>query len=201
MNKIIVTLLCIIVVIGAIFTAVMIFQPKEEEKKETVITEVSEENILDECTDEYEEIENKDSLQANSDEEKISPNCSFTQKIYYKKCGHTVQNYLELPQELVNLTKEDLQEKYSEWKIEKFSTDEIILSREIEANCEDHFVLKEKDGSIAVYSELTEDKMNLVEVLSVNTDLLSEVDKENLKEGIRVYGKQELNSIIEDYNS
>ena len=94
MNKIIVTLLCIIVVIGAIFTAVMIFQPKEEEKKETVITEVSDENILDECTDEYEEIENKDSLQANSDEEKISPNCSFTQKIYYKKCGHTVQNYL-----------------------------------------------------------------------------------------------------------
>ena len=131
MNKIIVTLLCIIVVIGAIFTAVMIFQPKEEEKKETVITEVSDENILDECTDEYEEIENKDSLQANSDEEKISPNCSFTQKIYYKKCGHTVQNYLELPQELVNLTKEDLQEKYSEWKIEKFSNRISIWNHQI----------------------------------------------------------------------
>ncbi len=134
-------------------------------------------------------------------EEKISPYAKLVIKKHFSKCNHITVNIVDVPKELVNLPKSELMKKYTGWKIEKFSTDEIILSREIEANCEDHFVLKEKDGSIAVYSELTEDKMNLVEVLSVNTDLLSEVDKENLKEGIRVYGKQELNSIIEDYNS
>lgn len=199
MNKIIVTLLCIIVVIGAIFTAVMIFQPKEEEKKETVITEVSDENILDECTDEYEEVENKDSLQANSDEEKISPNCSFTQKIYYKKCGHTVQNYLELPKELVNLTKEDLQEKYSEWKIEKFSSNEIVLYKEANGECGDHYLVMENNGKVTIYKVLENGEKELFEKTDISIEYLTESDKINMKDGIRVNSKQELNQLIEDF--
>ncbi len=112
MNKIIMTMICIIVVIGAMFTAVMIFKPSENEKPETIVTEVADEEILDECTEEYEEMEKQNMIEANSAEEKISPNCSFTEKNYYKKCGHTTSQYLELPQDLVNETEEQLQEKY-----------------------------------------------------------------------------------------
>ena len=52
MNKIIMTMICIIVVIGAMFTAVMIFKPNENEKPETIVTEVADEEILDESTEE-----------------------------------------------------------------------------------------------------------------------------------------------------
>ena len=61
-------------------------------------------------------------------------------------------------------------------------------------------MLKEKDGDIGVYNELTEDKMNLIEMLSVNVELLSDEDKKNLQEGIRVYGKDNLSNLIEDYS-
>lgn len=132
MNKIIVTLLCIIVVIGAIFTAVTIFHPKEEQKDETVITEVSDEEILDDCTDEYEEIEQQNSLQANSEEDKVSPNCFFIQNIYYKKCGHTISNYLELPNDLVNLTQDEVRQKYPDFQIEEFSSNKIVLFKQLE---------------------------------------------------------------------
>ena len=50
---------------------------------------------------------------------RISPNAFITFKTLYKKCGHTACEYREVPNELVNLTKEELQDKYSEWKIEK----------------------------------------------------------------------------------
>lgn len=134
-------------------------------------------------------------------EEKISPYAKLVIKKKFSKCNHTTVSIVDVPKELVNLPRKDLEEKYSGWEIEKFSSDEVILYREIAANCEDHFVLKEKDGNIAIYNETDEDKMNLVEILSVNLDLLSEEDKNNLQEGIKIYGKDELNSLIEDYTS
>ncbi len=134
-------------------------------------------------------------------EEKISPYAKLVIKKKFSKCNHTTVSIVDVPKELVNLPRKDLEEKYSGWEIEKFSSDEVILYREIAANCEDHFVLKEKDGNIAIYNETDEDKMNLIEILSVNLDLLSEEDKNNLQEGIKIYGKDELNSLIEDYTS
>lgn len=134
-------------------------------------------------------------------EEKVSPYAKLVIKKKFLKCNHTTVSIVDVPKELVNLPKRELEEKYSGWKIEKFSPDEVILYREIGANCEDHFVLKEKDGNLAIYNEPDENKMNLIEILSVNLDLLSEEDKSNLQEGIRIYGKDELNSLIEDYTS
>ena len=134
-------------------------------------------------------------------EEKISPYAKLVIKKKFSKCNHTTVSIVDVPKALVNLPRKDLEEKYSGWEIEKFSSDEVILYREIAANCEDHFVLKEKDGNIAIYNETDEDEMNLIEILSVNLDLLSEEDKNNLQEGIKIYGKDELNSLIEDYTS
>ncbi len=134
-------------------------------------------------------------------EEKISPYAKLVIKKKFSKCNHTTVSIVDVPKELVNLPRKDLEEKYSGWEIEKFSSDEVILYREIAANCEDHFVLKEKDGNIAIYNETDEDEMNLIEILSVNLGLLSEEDKNNLQEGIKIYGKDELNSLIEDYTS
>ena len=134
-------------------------------------------------------------------EEKISPYAKLVIKKKFSKCNHTTVSIVDVPKELVNLPRKDLEAKYSGWEIEKFSSDEVILYIEIAANCEDHFVLKEKDGNIAIYNETDEDEMNLIEILSVNLDLLSEEDKNNLQEGIKIYGKDELNSLIEDYTS
>ena len=76
MNKVIVTMLAIIVVLGASITAVLIFQPRQKEQVEIKsVEEISQEEILDDCTDEYEGIQ-EDTLKANSEQEKTSPNCS-----------------------------------------------------------------------------------------------------------------------------
>ena len=53
MNKIITVLICVIVILGAMITAVVISRPKDNQEQLNVETQVAEENILDECTDEY----------------------------------------------------------------------------------------------------------------------------------------------------
>lgn len=199
MNKIILTMISIIVILGAMITAVVIYTPKEtEEKGETEITEISEEEILDDCTDEYEEMQNE-LIATTAEQEKVSPNAFLTKKITYSSCGHTTSQYLEIPEEMVNLTKTDLEEKYPDWTVEEFSDTEIVLSKEEAGECGEHFVVKEEDGIIVIYEVLQDGTEKEYEKTDISTEYITQTDKINLQDGVYINGKQELNQFIEDF--
>lgn len=199
MNKVIVAMLSIIVVIGAMFTAVMIFKQSDSEKPQTVVTKVAEENIVDECTEEYEELQDRNVIKTNSEEKKTSPNCSVTLKKYYTKCDHTLTEYINLPNDLVNSTQEDIQEVYQGWDIESFETNQIVLTRTIDSECGEHYIIRDDNGKVAIYRILENGEEELVEKTEISTDYLTQTDKDNMKNGIRANGKQELNQLIEDF--
>ena len=199
MNKVIITMICIIVVLGAIITGVLISQPKDEQQNTVTQTQIGKEEILDDCTDEYEELENSNMLETNSSEEKISPNSSITYKTYYKGCGHTKEEYNNMPQELINCTKSEIEEKYTEWQVEKFASNEVVLYREVDGECGEHYLVKEKEGKLVVYKILENGEEQEYETTQISTDYLTDTDKIEIQNGIRVNGKQELNQLIEDF--
>lgn len=139
--------------------------------------------------------------EAVSEEEKISPYAKMIIEKKFTKCGHTTYKVLDVPKELINLSEKELAEKYTGWDVKEFSADEFTLYRLIEANCEDHYVLKEEDGYIAVYNELTDDISNLVEKTEIMVESLREEDRNELLQGIKIYGQNELSSIMEDFES
>ena len=199
MNKLIVTMLAIVVVIGAIFTAVIVFTPKHSQDVEKIQTEIAEEEILDECTDEYEEMEYENTVKANTQEEKTSPNCSLTIKTYYPKCGHTKSEYTNLPQDFVNLSKEEIQEKYQDYEIQDFATNAIVIYQEKQGDCGEHYRVKDKNGTVTIYQVLEDGTEQEMETTGITTEYLPDTDKINMKNGIQVNGKQELNQLIEDF--
>lgn len=196
MNKTIMSIIAIIVIIGAIIIGVQICKPNKEQ--EDIITKVSDEKIEDDCTNEYQEIQ-EEMLQANSTEEKISPNCFITMKKTYNKCGHTTSEYIAIPKELVNKTKEDLEEKYAGWTIDKFSDTQIVISKKEEGECGEHYIVKDKEGKVVIYKLLEDGTENEYEVTDISTEYITDTDKINMKNGIKVNGKQELNQLIEDF--
>ena len=196
MNKTIMSIIAIIVIIGAIIIGVQICKPNKEQ--EDIITKVSDEKIEDDCTDEYQEIQ-EEMLQANSTEEKISPNCFITMKKTYNKCGHTTSEYIASPKELVNKTKEDLKEKYAGWTIDKFSDTQIVISKKEEGECGEHYIVKDKEGKVVIYKLLEDGTEKEYEVTDISTEYITDTDKINMKNGIKVNGKQELNQLIEDF--
>ena len=196
MNKTIMSIIAIIVIIGAIIIGVQICKPNKEQ--EDIITKVSDEKIEDDCTDEYQEIQ-EEMLQANSTEEKISPNCFITMKKTYNKCGHTTSEYIAIPKELVNKTKEDLKEKYAGWTIDKFSDTQIVISKKEEGECGEHYIVKDKEGKVVIYKLLEDGTEKEYEVTDISTEYITDTDKINMKNGIKVNGKQELNQLIEDF--
>ena len=183
MNKTIMSIIAIIVIIGAIIIGVQICKPNKEQ--EDIITKVSDEKIEDDCTDEYQEIQ-EEMLQANSTEEKISPNCFITMKKTYNKCGHTTSEYIAIPKELVNKTKEDLEEKYAGWTIDKFSDTQIVISKKEEGECGEHYIVKDKEGKVVIYKLLEDGTENEYEVTDISTEYITDTDKINMKNGIKV---------------
>lgn len=142
---------------------------------------------------------NIDLVTTSSEEEKTSPNCLFIFKTYYKKCGHTAVEKEDIEEVMVNKTKEDLEKIYINWNIVTFRSDEVLFYKEEEGICNEHYVLKELDGYIAIYTLDEQENATLKETTSILTAYLPEEDIQRLNEGIRVNGKEELNQALEDY--
>ena len=201
-KSIIISAIIVLFILGTVIGTILIknFSDQEKTETETEIAEQNQEEIYDECTDEYEEMIESNTLveETSSEGEKISPNCSIIFRRHYNDCGHTLEQYASIPTELVNKTEEDLQEQYQGWTIEEFSRNQIILYREFDSECGEHYILREKDGKVVVYLK-TGDTEELVEETDIATEFLTETDRIELQNGIEANGRVELNQLIEDY--
>lgn len=199
-KSIIISTIIILFVLGTVIGTILIKNFPDYKKTETEIAEQNQEEIYDECTDEYKEILQTNTLveETSSEGEKISPNCSIIFRRYYNDCGHMIEQYSSIPAELVNKTEEDLKEQYNGWIIEEFSRNQIILYREFDSECGEHYILRERDGKVVVYLK-TGDTEELVEETDIATEFLTETDRVKLQNGIQANGRMELNQLIEDY--
>lgn len=204
MNKIIVTIISCIVVFLAVFVGVGVYNHSEENQVINQVenaTDVSE-VIVDECTEEWEEMSKKNDMQIQvnaQDQIRLSPNCSFTFKIQYQKCGHIANQYINIPQELVNKTESEVKQKYPEWTIETFESNQVVLFKSQTGECGEHYVLKDVDGKIVVYVINSQGEEEVFQKTEIATDYLTDTDKITIKNGLKVYGKENLNQVIEDF--
>lgn len=193
--KIIISIILSIIII-AIITNIIIYNKKDGNKIPESNTYVSE-VIEDECTEEY--INEQNTTTVVSTEEKVAANTILILKKYYTKCEHTVNEYVELPQELVNMTKKDVEAYYSDWKVIGFEQGKITLYKEFDDTCGEHFKLKIEDGKVVVYIVNKDGTESIYEKTSIPSEYLTETDLINMQNGLEIYGKEELNQIIEDF--
>lgn len=145
--------------------------------------------------------ENTNAITVSIDETKLSPNAEMVIKKRFKLCGHTTVNRMSVPIEMVNYTEEQVKEKYTGWKIEAFNQEEVILSKEMEANCDEHYVLKIEEEKLKIYNQVTEDKYNYIDEINIQIGLLPSLELAELEHGIEVYGEEALNNLVENYTS
>ena len=163
-------------------------------KKEVKISE----KIEDECTEEYTKETKIEEVVATK--EKVSANSQLIIKKYFKQCDHTINEYVEMPQELVNLTKEEVQNKYNDWKVIGFEPNKVTLYKEFDDMCGEHFKLKIEEGKIVIYQINKEGKQSIYEKTNISSEYLTQTDLISIENGgLDVYGKEELNKIIEDF--
>lgn len=143
----------------------------------------------------------ENAITVSLEEIKLSPNAKMTIKKKFTLCGHTTTNEMSIPIEMINYTEDEVKKKYTGWTIEEFKRDELVLSKELEANCENHYVLKIEDKKLKIYNELTKENFNFVDEIDIDVELIPSIEINNLQEGIHVYGEEELNDLVENYTS
>lgn len=138
-------------------------------------------------------------IETSVEEEKTTPNTLIVYKTYYTKCKHYIQRYEDIDASLVNLTEKEFKEKNRKWSIEKFSGEEVELSKEEEAFCNEHYKLKLENNAIVIYQIDEAGAETEYEQTGITTEYLTNEDILKLTTGIEVYGKENLSNTIEDY--
>ena len=174
MNKrAILILTALILFFGAAYITTLKF---DKEKQEIILAEKEEEP-----DDNIEVIKNEPVISTNAEETKTTPNTELVLKKIYKDCGHSKAETATLPEEMVNLNKEELSEKYKTWNIEKFAKEEVILSKEVESFCGEHFLVIEEEGIVSIYNLDETGNRTLRETSEIAYEYLPETDKIILK--------------------
>lgn len=131
-------------------------------------TQMGETKVTDECVE-----ETKDLLETNATQDKISPNAIIIMEKYYPECNHTTTSYLDVPEDLVNLTQNELKEKYKDWEIKGFSSNEIVIKKEEKGMCGQHYFLQAEDGRIVVYKIDENNNKSIYEKTGILTQYLT----------------------------
>lgn len=92
-----------------------------------------------------------------------------------------------------------MEKLYPDYNIEKFLNNEIILKKEEEGQCNEHYIIKDENSNIIIYRVLNDGAEEVYQNTGISTEYLPETDRINLKSGVKVFGIENLNSIIEDF--
>lgn len=180
-------------IISGFFVGIRLYNAKDSSNElANNVENISNNNLINNVTN----IE----ILTSASEEKISIDTEIVEEIYYTECDHLIRATKRDIKNLVNMTKEELARKYPDWEIKEFSSERVVLYKEEQDFCNEHYLVKDVDGYVTVYSMNNNDKIiEQAEVTEIETRYLTETDQEDLKEGIKVYTEQKLNKLIEDF--
>jgi len=136
----------------------------------------------------------------------ITPNTFIEERIHYTACDHIITKITLAGNELVNMSKKEyikhLEDNYPSNKLIAFSNSKITLGITKSHLCENHYIVGEDNGIIAIF-KIGENGEKILD--KVFTDypisLLMEIDQEKIIEGIIVDSEDELSEILENFIS
>jgi len=203
LKKFIIVLIGLGVIICAIYAGNKIYKNQNEQvNKGNMQTTDLAEVIEDDCTEQWNELQNseQENIQANSEENiRISPNCSIIYETKYEKCGHVSKQYKNVTKDLVNKSERDINNLYPEWTVKEFEPNRVVLQKSAEGECGEHYILRASDGKIVINLLDENGKEKEYQKTDISTEYLTDTDKIEIENGLKVYGKENLSQIIEDY--
>lgn len=198
MKKSYIFLIILIAIIGILSG---VFVNKVVKSRNNKLANINFSEVVDDCIDEKKRYEFAmlNLEETNVSEIKVSPNASIILKICYKECNHIIEKKEKIYEDLVNLTKEEIQSRYKEWSIEEFTKYNVTLYKEDEGFCNEHYILKKENGYVVIYELDRNQNEKLLKITDIATKYLPEKDLMEIKNGLIVCTKQELNKLLEDY--
>ena len=197
-KKFLIIIIISFIILGSI-TGLVIYNLTNKKTPNTPeVALMSEENNTG-VTEETNIVNNISTISTNYNEIRVSPNASLTFYKYYTRYLRVTKERITATNNLVNLTKDELANVYSDWQINKFTSSEIELYKEFDGSCGEHYLVKSTNGYITIYLLKSDNSTELKETTDIAVKYLSLEDMNELENGVTLYGKDSLNAYIENF--
>lgn len=164
-----------------------------------------EKNVRGDITDK--DIGNDDphNIEIVGEENIITPNTFIEKRTDYKECGHVESEIEQADSNIINMTR-DKYEFYlndnTNYRLLSFSNVKITIWGERNHLCPNHYVVGESEGNIAVFSIDENGNRVLDRVFEdYHINILQELDREKLIDGIVVDSQDEITEVLENFLS
>lgn len=188
-------MVCIIAIVLGFFVGKHLYKKKENNNNvnsQNTVTNTQINNTVDKVTN--------TEIPTSISEEKVSINTEIIEKVYYKECDHIIETPVKNIEKYINMDEEDIRKSFQGWEIEEFTPEKLVLYKQEEDFCNEHFLIKDVDGYVTIYTLNSLDNvLEILETTEIETKYLTDTDKKNLIDGIKVYTKKNLNKVIEDF--
>jgi len=130
---------------------------------------------------------------------KIAVNAKIIIEKNYIDCGHITEVVSKVENDMVGLNEEEFRKKYSNFEIKEFSNNEIKVEEKINGICNEHFKIRLGEDFVEVFKLDEKKEEELYYVTGISRDYLAQKDIDKLDKGVDVYGRENINSMLEDY--
>lgn len=145
--------------------------------------------------------ENTDTPVLNMAKNKITPSTKMVYKYFY-----TDDKVTEIVEDvpayfLIDLTREDLEKNFENWRVQSFSEKEVVLEKTIEGESLQHYIVGEYDGYVAIYYKEDINGKHLKDITNIPIESLSDDEREEIEKGLCITGESSLIKLLENYES
>ncbi len=144
-------------------------------------------------------------LSVSKHNDTINKDTELIYKTLYTQCEDIIEDKQEAKSELIGLNKDGFKEylikNQIDWEIESFSKENVVLLKQVNKTCPNHYLLSVNKGYIAIYKFNEDSTKELIENTDIPINILPNVDQEKLQKGILVNTMKEINELLEDFSS
>lgn len=147
---------------------------------------------------------------------KINANTKLLLRVYDKNSNDVKTEELELPQDVINLpfdaARDYISKQYKDYTIGEINENYILMYKNVTDSMSEgessqigksspYYLLKADGGTVNIYYFDENGKEKLVKQTNIVFDLLSESDQQLFKNGIKKATMDEVNQLLQDFDS
>lgn len=143
----------------------------------------------------------EDVLPTAGKEAVIQKDTQIVYQYYYTKDQVTKEQTEPAQDYLLGLDRKQLESIFQGWQLIFFSPEKVILRCSVEGVSTESYILGVYDGCLAVFCEKEGQQITLTEKTEIPITALPMEEQQQLREGIRVNGENNLAKLLADYTS
>jgi len=132
----------------------------------------------------------------------INENTLLIFETNYTACNDKRVEERKANEDEIGLNRQELESNFPEWDVYEFSSSKVILTKELDDYCPNHFILKDKDGMIVIYMPSKgENESRSIQNTQIPINKLPPDFQDEIRKGLVIDSLQEIEYFLESLES